>query len=150
MKLQEILTLDCTICAAPASSKKRLFSTICETAARKLPEMNQHDLLQSLTQREQMGSTGIGNGIAIPHGRLDNCKQAVAVFVTTQEPLNFDAIDNRPVDIFVALFVPEDCCKDHLSTLQNIAKFLGEKKVVKAIRKCQDNQQLFDIIQQAS
>ena len=55
MKLQDILTLDCTICAAPASSKKRLFDTICDAASRKLPDMSQHDLLQSLTQREQLG-----------------------------------------------------------------------------------------------
>jgi len=150
MKLQDILTLDCTICAAPASSKKRLFDTICDAASRKLPEINQHDLLQSLTQREQMGSTGIGNGIAIPHGRLTNSKQAVAVFITTESPISFDAIDNRPVDIFVALFVPEDCCKDHLSTLQNIAQLFSDKKIVKNIRKCQDNHQLFDIIQEAS
>lgn len=150
MKLQDILTLDCTICAAPASSKKRLFDTICDAASRKLPDMSQHDLLQSLTQREQLGSTGIGNGIAIPHGRLNHCKQPVAVLITTSQAISFDAIDNRPVDIFIALFVPEDCCKEHLSTLQNIAKLFGDKKFVKHIRKCQDNHQLFDIIQEAS
>ncbi|QOL26895.1 PTS IIA-like nitrogen regulatory protein PtsN [Thalassotalea sp. LPB0316] len=150
MKLQDILTLDCTICAAPASSKKRLFDTICDAAARKLPETSQHDLLQSLTQREQMGSTGIGNGIAIPHGRLINGKHAVAVLITTEQPIAFDAIDNQPVDIFIALFVPEASCQEHLATLQNIAQLFSDKKVVKNIRKCQDNHQLFEIIQEAS
>ena len=75
-----------------------------------------------------MGSTGIGNGIAIPHGRLSKCKIVVAVVVTTETPINFDAIDNRPVDIFIALFVPEDACKEHLTTLQSIAKFFVTNK----------------------
>jgi PTS system nitrogen regulatory IIA component len=150
MKLQNILTLDCTLCAVSATSKKRLFDTICQTAAQHITELSQHELLDSLMAREQMGSTGIGNGIAIPHGRLAETNNVVAVVVTTQEPIPFDAIDNRPVDIFIALFVPENACKEHLSTLQSIAQFFNDKKTCKQVRKCQDNEDLYQLIQQAS
>lgn len=150
MKLQDILTLDCTLCAVPASSKKRIFDTICKTAANHISELSQHELLESLIAREQMGSTGIGNGIAIPHGRLDASNKVVAVVLTTEQPIPFDAIDNKPVDIFVALFVPEQHCKDHLCTLQSIAQLFSDKKVCKAVRKCQSNDQLFQLIQEAS
>lgn len=150
MKLQEILTLDCTLCAVPVTSKKRIFDTICQTAAKHISELNQHELLESLMAREQMGSTGIGNGIAIPHGRLAETNQVVAVVLTTQEAIDFDAIDNRPVDIFIALFVPESACKDHLSTLQSIAQLFSNKQTGKDVRKCVDNGQLFKLIQEAS
>ena len=113
---------DCTICAAPGSSKKRILEYLSSLAAEKLPEHNTFQLLESLVKRERMGTTGIGNGIAIPHGRIDNTCQPIAVVITTEEPIDFDAIDNRPVDIFIALFVPENECQNHLCTLQSIAK----------------------------
>jgi len=116
--------------------------------AKKIVEHSPYELLESLVSREKLGSTGIGNGIAIPHGRLANAKSVVAVVVTTETPIDFDAIDNKPVDIFIALFVPEDACKEHLTTLQSIAKLFGDKQIAKQVRKCQSNEELFNIIQQ--
>lgn len=150
MKLQDILTLDCTLCAVPVTSKKKIFDNICQAAVKHLPGISQHELLESLMAREQMGSTGIGNGIAIPHGRLIEATQVVAVILTTPEAINFDAIDNRPVDIFIALFVPENACKDHLGTLQSIAQLFSEKQTSKDVRKCLTNIQLFEYIQKAT
>lgn len=150
MKLQDILTPDCTICAAPGSSKKRILEYLSSLAAEKLPEHDTFQLLESLIKRERMGTTGIGNGIAIPHGRLGNAAQPIAIVITTKEAIDFDAIDNRPVDIFIALFVPENECQNHLCTLQSIAKIFREKQFCKQVRKCQSNQELFQLIQQAS
>ena len=149
MKLQDILTEDCTLCAVPLSSKKKILEQICNTATRHIPEHSSFELLQSLLEREKMGSTGIGNGIAIPHGRLNGTRDVVAVLMTTEQPVAFDAIDNRAVDIFVALFVPEDCCKDHLSTLQSIAKLLSNKQMNKKIRKSTTNHELYELIKHA-
>ncbi|MFB1016027.1 MAG: PTS sugar transporter subunit IIA, partial [Alteromonadaceae bacterium] len=119
-------------------------------ASNQIPNIDQHQLLDSLMEREKMSSTGIGNGIAIPHGRLTNAQQVIAVFITTKQAIAFDAIDNKPVDIFVALFVPENCCDEHLSTLQSIAKVFSVKYNSKMIRKCKTNEQLFDLIQTMS
>ena len=149
MKLQDILTEDCTSCAVPLSSKKKILEHICEIATNRIPEHSTFELLESLMVREKMGSTGIGNGIAIPHGRLNGTNHVVAVLLTTEQAVPFDAIDNRAVDIFVALFVPEDCCKEHLSTLQSIAKLLSNKQMSKQIRKCTSNEELFQLVNQA-
>ena len=131
MKLQDILTQDCTICAAPGTSKKRILEYLSSLAAEKLENHDTFQLLESLVKRERMGSTGIGNGIAIPHGRLGNAAQPIAV-------------------VTFALFVPENECENHLCTLQSIAKIFREKQFCKQVRKCESNQELFQLIQQAS
>ena len=150
MTLQDILTLDCTQCAVPVHSKKRLLETVCQLAANKLDDSKPSDLLDSLLNRENMGSTGIGNGIAIPHGRLINTDKAIAVFLTTEQAIDFDAIDNKPVDIFVCLFVPQDNTQEHLEILQSIAKFLSNRKTAKQVRKCTSKQAMFNLIQQTT
>ena len=148
MTLQDILSPDCTFCAISGASKKRVLDKICTIAASKIAEHSPYELLESLTAREKLGSTGIGNGIAIPHGRLANAKKVVAVVVTTETPISFDAIDNKPVDIFIALFVPQDACKEHLTTLQSIAKLFSNKQTAKKVRKCLSNEDLFSLIQE--
>lgn len=148
MTLQDILSPDCAVCLISGSSKKRVLDTICTIASTKISEHTPYELLESLITREKLGSTGIGNGIAIPHGRLANTKKAVAVVVTSDTSINFDAIDNKPVDIFIALFVPEESCKEHVTTLQSIAKLFNNKQVVKQVRKCQNNQELYNLILQ--
>jgi len=150
MQLSEILTTSCTSCDVAVTSKKRILEKICQLAANQVSDIEEDELLESLLDREKMGSTGIGNGIAIPHGRLPNANKAVAVLITTEQTIDFDAIDNREVDIFVALFVPENSCKEHLDTLQSIAKLFSDKKMLKQVRKCNDNQALYNLIQQAS
>ena len=150
MQLSEILTTSCTRCHVAVTSKKRILEKICQLAAIHVSDLEQDELLDSLLDREKMGSTGIGNGIAIPHGRLPNSSKAVAVLITTEKAIDFDAIDNRAVDVFVALFVPENSCQEHLNTLQNIAKLFSDKKTIKQVRKCNDNQALYNLIQQAS
>ncbi|NQY87075.1 MAG: PTS sugar transporter subunit IIA [Colwellia sp.] len=149
MTLQDILTLDCTQCAVPASSKKRILEQICLLAAEKIGS-SASDLLESILNREKMGSTGIGNGIAIPHGRLSNTDKAMAVLLTTEQAIDFDAIDNKAVDIFICLFVPQNSTQEHLNTLQSIAKLFSDRKTAKQVRKCTNNQQLFNFIQQTN
>jgi PTS system nitrogen regulatory IIA component len=150
MKLQEILTPDCIKCLATVSSKKRILELICSLASNKIPDIDQHQLLDSLMDREKMSSTGIGHGIAIPHGRLPNAQKVIAVLITTERSIVFDAIDNQAVDIFIALFVPENCCDEHLSTLQSIARLFNNKDNSKMIRRCQTDEQLFNLIQTMS
>lgn len=149
MQLSEILTTSCTLCDVNVSSKKRILEKISHLASHTVNDIEEHELLESLLNREKMGSTGIGNGIAIPHGRLPNANKAIAVLVTTEKAIDFDAIDNREVDIFVALFVPENSCQEHLDTLQNIAKLFSNKSMLKQVRKCSDDQSLYNLIQEA-
>ena len=146
MQLSEILTTSCTSCDVAVTSKKRILEKICQLAANQITDIEQDELLESLLDREKMGSTGIGNGIAIPHGRLSNTSQVIAVLLTSEKAVEFDAIDNRNVDIIIALFVPEDSCQQHLDTLQCIAQIFSDKKIAKQVRKCKNSQELFNII----
>ena len=148
MTLQNILSLNCTQCAVPVHSKKRLLEQICQLAATELTGVNPAELLESLLNREKMGSTGIGNGIAIPHGRLIKTDKAIAVFITTQQAIDFDAIDNQPVDIFICLFVPEQNTNEHLETLQSIAQLFSDRKTAKKFRQCSNQQEMFNLVQQ--
>lgn len=148
MQLSDILSLDCTHCAVQDSSKKKLLETISGMVAPKLVGIHRADVFDSLLQRERLGSTGIGLGIAIPHGRLAKANQPVAVLITMAQAVDFDAIDNQPVDIVFALLVPEDQPEQHLQTLSEVARRLNNKECCRALRKASTNQELYDIFLQ--
>lgn len=148
MEIQDILSPDCTKCAVQGTSKKRILEVISQIASQHIEDIEQSDILASLLSREKMGSTGIGNGIALPHGRLSGLENVLAVLVTCNPPVQFDAIDNKPVDIFFALFVPEDQAQGHLQTLATIASKLSDKSTVKSLRNAGGSQQLFEAIAQ--
>ncbi|MEI8631624.1 PTS IIA-like nitrogen regulatory protein PtsN [Vibrio sp. PP-XX7] len=146
MQLRDVLSLDCTKSAVQCSSKKRALEIISEIAA-EYTGLNSTEIFESMLTREKMGSTGIGNGIAIPHARMiSDEEKAVAILVQFQEPIDFDAIDNRPVDLLFALLVPEAQCKEHLKTLAKMAERLNDKQTLKQLRKAQNNQELYDIM----
>ena len=145
MQLSSILSLDCTKSAVLCSSKKRAFEIISEIAAKKL-EQNSQKLFEALLTREKMGSTGIGSGIAIPHGRIQGSNQAVGVFLQCEEPIEYGAIDNQPVDLIFALLVPEELCQQHISTLAHIAEQLQNKQKCRQLRHAESDQALYDLI----
>ena len=147
MELSTILQPECTTCATPGS-KKKVLELISDLAAVQYPTLSSQEIFESLLAREKMGSTGIGNGIAIPHGRLSNISQPVAVLIKCEEPISFAAIDKQPVDILFALLVPADQCEQHLSTLSSMAEKLNNKLIVKQLRKTHDESELYQVITQ--
>ncbi|CAK4070832.1 Nitrogen regulatory protein [Vibrio sp. 16] len=118
---------------------------ISELVAEKTGQ-NSTELFECMLSREKMGSTGIGNGIAIPHARMQSSDKAVAVLIQCESPVEFDSIDNRPVDLLFALLVPDAQCKEHLKTLSSMAERLNDKQVLKQLRKAQSDQELYDIM----
>lgn len=135
MDIQAIVSLDCTECAVQCNSKKRILEIIADIAAKNNADIDQATVLNSLLARERMGSTGIGNGIALPHGRLAGLDKITAIIVTSNPAIDFDALDEKPVDIFFALLVPEEQTEGHLQTLASVAGKLSDKETVKAIRR---------------
>ncbi len=148
MEITKLLSPERTHCAAPGLSKKRALEMISELAARQCPDLPQHELFESLLAREKMGSTGIGNGIALPHGRLDRITDPIAVLVKAEEPIPFDAIDGKPVDLLFALFVPEQDHQAHLATLHTIAQLLSQKELCRALRKASNDRELYELLTQ--
>lgn len=146
MNLSSLLAENCTKSAVLFNSKKRILEYIAELAHQQLPDIAEYSILEALMTREKLGSTGIGGGIALPHGKLKNVSSPILVFVVSKETIPFDAIDNQPVDIFCAILIPEDQCQAHLSTLAGIAKLLSQKDLTKKIRHAQTNQQLYQLL----
>jgi len=145
MQLSEILTLNCTKSAVQCTSKKRALEMISEIVAEQTGQSS-NVLFECMLSREKMGSTGIGNGIAIPHARMQSSDKAIAVLLQCESPIEFDAIVNRPVDLLFALLVPDAQCKEHLKTLSSMAERLNNKQVLKQLRKAQTDQELYDIM----
>lgn len=147
MELSSILTRDCVSSAVPCSSKKRVLEYVSELAAKRLPELDVQTVFNSLLEREKLGSTGIGNGIALPHGRLGNdAKAAVGVLVRCADGVSFNSIDNRPVDLVFALLVPDEDCQFHLRTLATVAEKLSDKQVLKRLRNASSDDELYQAI----
>ena len=142
MNIQALVSLDRTECAVQCNSKKRILEIISDIAAETNAEIQKEDALNALLSREKMGSTGIGNGIALPHGRLANLSNVTAVVVTTTPAIAFDAIDDKPVDIFFAILVPENQTEGHLQTLATIAGKLSQKSIVKTFRNAESKEQV--------
>ena len=135
MDIQTNVSLDRTECAVQCNSKKRILEIIADIAAKQNENIDQATVLNSLMARERMGSTGIGNGIALPHGRLPGLEKVIAIVVTSTPAIDFDALDEKPVDIFFALLVPEEQTEGHLQTLATVAGKLSDKETIKAIRR---------------
>lgn len=149
LELSTVLTPDCTRSGVHCQSKKRALEIISELAAKQL-NLPHQTLFEAILTRERMGSTGIGNGIAIPHGKLEeDTLRAVGVFISLDQPIAFDAVDNQPVDLLFALLVPADQCKTHLHTLSLVAKRLADKTVCRRLRAAQSNEELYAIITEA-
>lgn len=110
----------------PASSKKRVFEQVGLLFENNLG-LARSTVFDSLFARERLGSTGLGQGVAIPHGRIKGLKEAAAAFVRLAEPIAFDAPDGRPVSILVVLLVPEQATQQHLDILSELAQMLSDK-----------------------
>ena len=149
LQLSNVLNQDCTRSQVHCQSKKRALEIISELAAKQLglpPQV----VFEAILTREKMGSTGIGNGIAIPHGKLEeDTLRAVGVFVQLETPIAFDAIDNQPVDLLFALLVPADQTKTHLHTLSLVAKRLADKTICRRLRAAVSDEELYEIITEA-
>ena len=146
MDIKAIVSLNRTECAVQCNSKKRILEIISDIAAQDNESIDQVTVLNSLLSRERMGSTGIGNGIALPHGRLAGLEHVMAIIVTCIPAINFDALDEKPVDIFFALLVPEEQTEGHLQTLATVAGKLSDKETVKAIRRAKTNEDIVSAI----
>ncbi len=147
MDIQAIVSLDRTKCAVQCNSKKRILEIISNIAAQNNPEVEEATVLNALMARERMGSTGIGNGIALPHGRLPGLDRVIAIVVTSDPAIDFDAIDRKPVDIFFTLLVPEEQTEGHLQTLAMVAGKLSDKDTLKAIRRAQTGDDIIAALQ---
>ena len=144
MRLTTILKPYHTLCHSPGASKKRCLETIANFVAHEAYGVTAEDVFMRLIQRERLGSTGIGNGIAIPHCRIPNLTQVVGALVSLDQAIDFEAIDDQPVDLIFVLLVPEESFSEHLETLATLAGLFHQDAFCTALRSANSDEQLYN------
>lgn len=128
------------------NSKKRLFELISTTFTRKNPDLNSREIFESICAREQLGSTALGNGIAVPHGRIEGTDEVQALFLQLSKPLPFDADDGQAVDLIFALVVPSECTGDHKKLLSDIVERFSDAELLKKFRAAADANEIWQLL----
>ncbi|WP_411034652.1 PTS IIA-like nitrogen regulatory protein PtsN [Shinella sp. BYT-45] len=133
MALAGLLQQSAIIPAMKANSKKQLLQELATKAA-KITGIPEREIFDVILQRERLGSTGVGNGIAIPHGKLKELSQITGLFARLETPVDFEALDDQPVDLVFLLLAPEGAGADHLKALSRIARVLRDPTMVAKLR----------------
>lgn len=147
MQIAKLLTPERIACQQEGSSKKRTLDLLSKLLADALPAWSDGELFDSLINRERLGSTGLGQGVALPHGRLDGLESPIAALVTLQGGgIDYDAVDGQPVDLLFALLVPQESTDEHLRILARLAAMFSDSEFCAALRDCQSPDQCLDQI----
>ena len=144
MKIKEILKPDCILVEKTSASKKQLLEKLAYLAAEKTG-LDSMLVLNALVERERLGTTGIGHGVALPHTRLEGLKEIFCAFMKTK-PTNFEAVDGKPVDLLFLLLVPENAGADHLKALAALSRLLRNEKATEKLRKNDLPKELYSTI----
>jgi PTS system nitrogen regulatory IIA component len=145
MTINEILIPDSVRSISTVSSKKRLFQELAEQAAVSYG-LPQSVVLEALQERENLGPTGVGQGVALPHARLDELDKVVAVFLRLDKPVDFDASDRQPVDLFFCLLAPTNAGVEHLKALALVSRTMRMSQICAKLRANDDPMTLFTIL----
>ena len=145
MQISHILSPSRTLCGAPGASKKRVLENVAQYIAEDEPSLDSGELFEALLNREKLGSTGLGHGIAIPHCRLKSCERITGCLLKLKQPVDFDAVDGEPVDLLFTLIVPEEANDDHLKALGKLAELFNQQTYCEKLRQAQDNNELYQL-----
>ncbi len=146
MELSDFLNEDRIICNSDASSKKRALEILSELLAEDQQKATATEIFESLISRERLGGTGIGYGVAIPHGRLKNCDHTSAAFIQLKTGVDFDSVDKQPVDLLFALIVPDESTEEHLKLLAMLAGMFNDEEFRKRVRDCHSGSELHSLL----
>jgi PTS system nitrogen regulatory IIA component len=144
MNIADIISPDRVVCDLDATSKKRALEQLSDMLASN--SITPQDVVDSLIARERLGSTGIGYGVAIPHGRIKNTDHAIAAFVQLHEAIDFDAADDQAVDLLFALLVPENSTSEHLELLAELAEMFSDKAFRDKLRATKDRDAIYNLL----
>lgn len=147
MELGDLITPEAIIPTLKAKNKKQVLQELAEKAAG-LTGLDARDIFETLLQRERLGSTGVGRGIAIPHGRVAALQSIVSVFARLEQPIDFEALDEEPVDLIFLLLAPEHAGADHLKALARISRLLREPQSIEKLRASHDRAALYSVLTQ--
>jgi nitrogen PTS system EIIA component len=145
MEIEDLITPARVMPRLKATSKKHVLQELAKRAA-ELTGMHERAIFDVLLERERLGTTGVGNGIAIPHGKLPEIKELFGLFARLEDPVDFDAIDEQPVDLVFLLLAPEGAGADHLKALARVARLLRDPEVARKLRNSSDAEALYAVL----
>ncbi|SMC26634.1 PTS IIA-like nitrogen-regulatory protein PtsN [Desulfacinum hydrothermale DSM 13146] len=148
MKILDILPKEAIIPELGATTKRQVLEELTDALLKCKPHLDRHRLLEVLLERERLGSTGIGDGIAIPHGKIEDLDQLILSFGRSSAGIDFESMDGKPAHIFFLLVAPENCAGIHLRALAKIARLLNNSGVRKRLQTAASRDEIYAIIRQ--
>lgn len=145
MDLSDLISPDSVIAHLKATSKKQALQEIAQRAAR-LARLPEREVFDALLERERLGTTGVGQGIALPHAKFPELTRLHGLFVRLDQPVDFESIDDKPVDLIFTLLAPEDAGAEHLKALARISRLLRNQSICAKLRGAEDGAALYAIL----
>jgi PTS system nitrogen regulatory IIA component len=145
MEIQDILSLKGVVARLVATSKKHAIEQVARTAA-EVSALDGRRVFEALLERERLGSTGVGRGVAIPHGKFAGLDRIHAVFARLDQPVDFEAADGLPVDLMFVLLAPESAGADHLKALGRVSRLLRDTAVCERLRRAASREELHTVL----
>ena len=145
MNISDLLAPDAILPALKAQSKKQLLQEL-SARAHQITRLPERRIFETLVERERLGTTGVGAGIAIPHGRIAEAKGIAGVFARLESPIDYEAVDSQPVDLVFMLLAPEDAGADHLKALARISRLLRNAATCEKLRATASAEALYAIL----
>ena len=145
MPLNDLVAPNAVMPALKVNNKKQAIAELAAKAAI-LTGQSERDILEILLQREKLGSTGVGNGVAIPHGKLPKLGKLFGLFARLDRAVDFEALDNQPVDLVFLLLAPEGAGADHLKALARVARLLRDPEIVNKLRESRDAAAMYAVL----
>ena len=145
MKISDLLQPEAVVVGLKANGKKQLLQELASRASG-VTRLADRKIFETLMEREKLGTTGVGQGIAIPHGRLADLKDIVGVFARLEQPIDYDAVDNQPVDLVFMLLAPEGAGADHLKALARVSRLLRNQAATEKLRAAKTPEAVYAIL----
>jgi PTS system nitrogen regulatory IIA component len=147
MKLTDVLTKELVLPDLQVRNKRAVMEELCQALSLEHPGLSAQTLIEVLLERERLGSTGIGDGIAIPHGKLPNLNDLLLCFGRSKAGVDFDSLDGKPAHLFFLVVAPENLAGVHLKALARISRLLKSNAVRRELMQAKDAEEIFHIIQ---
>ena len=145
MDLSDLIEVSAIMPALKANSKKQVLQLLAEKAAR-ITGLPEREIFDTVLRREKLGSTGVGNGIAIPHGKIPGVRRIAGVFARLEQPVDFDSLDDQPVDLVFLLLAPEGAGADHLKALARVSRLLRDEAICQKLRGTDNQDALYALL----
>ncbi|HAO32993.1 MAG TPA: PTS sugar transporter subunit IIA [Candidatus Competibacter sp.] len=146
MEITDLISGERVVCDREVASKKRAIEVLSELLATGQAGLTARPIFDSLIGRERLGSTGLGHGVALPHGRFQQSERAIGAFVKLKKGVDFDAIDRQPVDLIFGLLVPDHYTDEHLKILAYLAEMFSDRAFCQQLREAASDQALFQLL----